>query len=93
MSRTLTSQLYRLGAHPSNPRFHVEHNRRDRDPDHALPHPYREAASRNCSARGQPPASAGREGVLPVAMTRDDGLGTGLPGVLSPSRIASRRAA
>jgi hypothetical protein len=38
-SWTLTNQLYRPGSPSIEAAIWVEHNRQDRDPDHALPHP------------------------------------------------------
>ena len=42
---------------PIDPAIHSEHNRQDRNPDHALPHPHQGAVSRNRSMRGEPIAS------------------------------------
>ena len=52
-SWTLTTQPLPPGSPSIEPAIHVEHNRQDRDPYHALPHPDEGAASRNCSARGK----------------------------------------
>ena len=38
---------------PVEPTIHSEHNREDRNPDHALPHPHQGAVSRNPSMRGK----------------------------------------
>ena len=38
---------------PIDPAIHSEHNRQDRNPDHALPHPHQGAVSRNRSTRGK----------------------------------------
>ena len=37
---------------PVEPKIHSEHNRQERSPDHALPHPHQGAVSRNRSMRG-----------------------------------------
>jgi hypothetical protein len=42
--------------------IHVEHDRQDRDPDHARPHPHEGAGSRDCSVRGKGIAGSRRSG-------------------------------
>ena len=64
------------GSASIEPAIHVEHNRQDRDPDHALPHPHQGAASRNRSARGKAQARTSRARAEPplVAPVRGTGF-------------------
>ena len=76
------------------PAIHVEHDREDRDPDHARPHPHEGAASRSCSVRGIAQADCRRVRRPPRRESnRPPGAGAAPIGVIqmSPFRSSARR--